>query len=124
MATANAAATLARADSWETDFAGEKLEILSGANVLVEHTIGTFTTSNSGNDALATSSAIADETITGAGTQTADGARISDGTKVYELTVDTAANPSIPPADLRLTTLTYINGETSSIDSLVATFKS
>ena len=114
MATGNAAATLARATDFGTDFSAQTLEILDGATVLASHTIGTFTPSNSGADGVATSSAIGDETILADGT--ADGATISDGTKTYTLTVGTSG------ADLNLTTLTYVTGETSSITSLVVTF--
>tara|TARA_R110000851_G_scaffold60415_2_gene139446 strand:- start:440 stop:814 length:375 start_codon:yes stop_codon:yes gene_type:complete len=123
MAQGNAAATLEKADDWSADFAAATLTVKAGANALVVHTLAGFTTSNSALNALATANAIADETITGAGTQTADSATITAGTKVYTLTVDTAANPLSPAADLRLTTLTYINGETSSINSLVVTFR-
>lgn len=120
MATANAAATLARADDWVADFATQEMKVLAGANVLATHTLAGFVTSNDVNDALATANAISDETITGAGTQTADSATISDGTKTYTLSVGTTGSG----ADLILSTLTYINGETSSINSLVARFKS
>lgn len=116
MAQANAAATLERADDWSTDFATATLTIKAGANALVVHTLASFVTSNSALNALATANAIADETITGAGTQTADSAEITVGTKTYTLTVGTSG------ADLNLTTLTYINGETSSINSLVVSF--
>lgn len=114
MATGNAAATLARATDFGADFSAQTLEILDGATVLASHTIGTFTPSNSGADGLATSSAISDETIAANGT--ADGATISDGSKTYTLTVGTSG------ADLNLSTLTYVSGETSSITSLVVTF--
>ena len=114
MATGNAAATLARATDFGTDFSAQTLTILDGATTLATHTIGTFTPSNSGADGLATSSAIANETIAASGT--ADGATISDGSKTYTLTVGLAG------ADLNLSTLTYVLGETSSISSLVVTF--
>lgn len=129
MAEANAPATLARADDWVADFATQTLTVRAGANALAVHTLTGFSTQNDPDvdnptdDALATANSISDETITGAGTQTATNATISDGTRVYTLTVDTAGNPSVPPADLRLTTLTYINGETSTINSLVARFR-
>lgn len=119
MAQANAAATLARADDWVADFAAGTLTILAGANTLAAHTLTGFATSNDTLDALATANAIADETITGAGTQTATSATISDGTKTYTLTVGISGSG----ADLILTTLTYINGETSSINSMIVRFK-
>lgn len=120
MATGNAAATLERADDWSTDFSAATLTIKAGANALVVHTLAGFVTSNSALDGLATASAIANQAITGAGTQTADSATITSGTKVYTLTVGLTGSG----ADVILSTLTYINGETSSITSLVATFKS
>ena len=120
MATGNAAATLARATDFGSDFSGQTLEILDGATVLVSHTIGTFTASNVGgtdddqDDGIATSSDIDDEEILLDGTP--DSAIVSDGTKAYALTVGTSG------ADLNLTTLTYIAGETSSIDALAVNF--
>lgn len=116
MATANAAATLERATDWGADFATATLIIKAGANTLATHTLASFVASNSGANGLATANAIADVSITGTGTQTADSAEITAGTKTYTLTVGTSG------ADLNLTTLTYINGETSSINSLVVTF--
>lgn len=120
MAQANAAATLERAGDWSADFAAATLDILAGANVLASHTLAGFVTSNNALDGLATANAISNETITGAGTQTATSATITSGTRVYTLTVGIAGSG----ADLILSTLTYINGETSSIDSLVVTFRS
>ena len=114
MATGNAAATLARATDFGLDFSAKTLNVLAGATVLVSHTIGTFTASNSGVNGVATSSAISDETILADGT--ADSATISDGTKTYTLTVGTSG------ADLNLTTLTYITGETASISALTVNF--
>lgn len=119
MAEANAPATLARADDWVADFATQTLTVLAGANTLVVHTLTGFVTSNDNLDALAVANSIADEVITGAGTQTATSATISDGTKTYKLTVGISGSG----ADLILSTLTYINGETSSINSLTAKFK-
>ncbi len=117
MAQANAAATLERADDWVADFATATLDILAGANVLASHTLAGFVTSNNALDGLATANEIADEVITGTGTQTADSATITSGSRVYTLTVGTSG------ANLNLSTLTYINGETSSIDSLVVAFR-
>lgn len=117
MATANAAATLKRASDWSTDFAAATLTIKSGANTLVTHTLNGFATSNDGADGVATASSISDEVITGAGTQTADSAEITASGKTYTLSVGASG------ADLNLSTLLYINGETSSINSLVVTFR-
>lgn len=122
MATANAAATLERADDFASDYAAATLVIKSGANVLATHTFTGFVTSNSGVDAVATANAIADATITGTGTQTADSAELSAAGKTYTLTVDTTSAPLVPAADLRFSTLMYINGETSSVPSFSVNF--
>ena len=114
MATANAAATLERATDWGTDFAAAILTIKDGATTLVAHTLAGLTASNSGSNGLSTASAISDETILADGT--ADSAELTASGKTYTLTVGTSG------ADLNLSTLTYITGETSSISSLVVTF--
>lgn len=114
MATGNAAATLDRASDWGGSFASSTLTILDGVTTLATHTVPSFTPSNSGNDGLATAAAIANATIAASGT--ADGATLTEGTKTYTLTVGTSG------ADLNLSTLTYVSGETSSISSLVVTF--
>lgn len=119
MAQANAPATLERADDWITDFETGTITVLAGANVLASHTLAGFVSSNNALDGVATANAIADVAISGAGTQTATSATVSDGAKTYTLTVGLAGSG----ADLILSTLTYINGETSSINSLVVTFK-
>ena len=111
MASANAAATLERADDWAANFATASMIILAGATTLASHTLASFVTSNSGADALATANAIADETI--AATGTADSAEITVGGKTYTLVVG---------VDIILSTTNYISGETSSINSLVVTF--
>jgi hypothetical protein len=114
MATGNAAATLERATDWSTDFASATLVILDGATPLATHTVPSFTPSNSGADGLATAAAIANDTIDASGT--ADSATLTAAGKVYTLTV------GLSGADLNLSTLTYVIGETSSITSLVVTF--
>ena len=114
MATANAAATLARATDWGTDFATATLVILDGATTLATHTMASFVASNSGSNGLATANSIADATIAADGT--ADSATLTAGSSVYTLTVGTSG------ADLNLSTLTYVIGQTSSITGLVVTF--
>jgi len=116
MATANAASTLDRASDWGTSFASSTLTILAGATSLAVHTVPSFTASNSGNDGLATAATIADETIQAS--DTADSATLTEGTKTYTLTVGLVGSG----ADLELSTLTYVTGETSTISSLVVTF--
>lgn len=119
MAQANKAETLDRASDFGTDFATATIKIKAGANVLATHTLAGFTFSNDPDvenptdDGLATAEEIADVAITGLGVQTADGAEMTAGSKTYSLSV----------ADLNLSTTTYVNGETSSINSLVVRFK-
>lgn len=113
MAQANAEATLERASDFGADFATATVNIKAGANILASHTLAGFTFSNDSLDGLATANAIADVNITGAGVQTADSAEITNGTLTYALDI----------ADLNLTTTTYVNGEPSKINSLVARFK-
>ena len=48
MATANAAATLERANDFKADYDGAILLILDGATTLASHTLTAFTTANSG----------------------------------------------------------------------------
>lgn len=114
MATANAAATLARADDWSADFATGTMVIKAGATALATHTLAGFVTSNSGSDGVATANSIADVTIVA--TATADNAEINDGTKTYSLTLGTSG------ADVIVTTTNYISGETSTISALVVNF--
>ena len=113
MAQASAAETLERASDFGADFATATVNIKAGANVLATHTLAGFTFSNDSLDGLATANEIADATITGAGVQNADSAEITSGLKSYALDI----------ADLNLTTTTYVNGEPSKINSLVARFK-
>jgi hypothetical protein len=119
MATANAAATLERADDFAADYTTATLTILDGATTLAAHTLAGFTTSNSGADGVATANAIADVTIAADGT--ADGAVLAVdyglGTeKSYTLTLGTSGT------DVIVSTTNYISGETSSINSFVVTF--
>lgn len=113
MATANAAATLERADDFAADFVTSTLEIRAGSTVLASHTVPSFTTSNSGANALATAAAISGATI--AATGTADNARLIKGTQIYSLTLGTSGT------DIVVSTTNYISGETSSVSSLVVT---
>lgn len=114
MATANAAATLERADDFASDYGTATLTILGGATTLATHTLSGFTTSNSGADGVATANAIADETIAASGT--ADGAELTAAGKTYTLTLGTSGT------DVVVSTTNYISGETSSINSFVVTF--
>lgn len=120
MATANAAATLQRAADFAADFAGASLIIRAGTTALATHTVPSWTTSNSGSNALATAAAIADDTIDATGT--ADNAQLVDGTKIYSLTLGTSGSgPGGTDPDIVVSTTNYITGETSSVSSLVVT---
>ena len=119
MTVLNAAATLQIAGNFGTDYATSTIEVLAGTNVLATHSTTSWAATNTGNNGTATA-VIANSgaaTITGAGTQTATSATITDGTEVITLTVGLSGSG----ADLILNTLTYINGETSTISSLVLT---
>lgn len=111
MATADTTARNSRANDFAADFGTATLEILEGATVLATHTLAGFGAAATG---TITASAIADATIAADGT--ADSATISDTAGTYALTVGTSG------ADLNLSTLTYISGETSSISSLAVNF--
>ena len=114
MPTLNAAATLKQADDFDTDYTGATLTILDGATVLATHSIASWTTANSGSNGVATAGAIADATIANSGT--ADGATMTATGKTWTLTVGTSG------AEVNLSTLTYVSGETSSVSSAVVTF--
>lgn len=112
MATANTAERNARANDWATRYADAVLQIRAGTTVLASHTLAGFGTAASG---AVTANAIADATI-GNGGGTADNAKLIDGTTEYDLTLGTSG------ADVVVSTTNYIDGETSSINSLVVTF--
>lgn len=114
MATANAAATLERADDFAADYNTATLTIKAGATTVATHTLAGFTTSNSGSDGVATANAIADATIAANGT--ADSAELTAAGKTYTLTVGTSGT------DVIVSTTNYISGETSSVNSFVVTF--
>lgn len=116
MPTLNAAATLEQADDFTADYATATLTIFAGATALATHTLAGFVTSNSGAAGLATANAVADETIANSGT--ADSAEITAAGKTWTLTVGTSG------AECNLSTLTYVSGETSSVNSVVITFPS
>ena len=114
MATANAAATLERADDFAADYNTATLTIKAGATTLATHTLAGFTTSNSGSNGVATANAIADATIAANGT--ADSAELTAAGKTYTLTLGTSGT------DVIVSTTNYISGETSSVNSFVVTF--
>jgi hypothetical protein len=120
MATINAPATLQIAGNFGIDYATSTILILDGATTLATHSTTSWTASNTGNDGTATATLAnaGAETITANGT--ADGATITDGAESIALTVGLSGSG----ADLILSTLTYVSGETSTINSLVVTVPS
>lgn len=116
MATANTAERNARANDWATRYAGAVLQIRAGTTVLASHTLAGFGAAASGS---VTANAIADATI-GNGGGTADNAKLIDGSNEYDLTLGTSGDTPTP--DVIVSTTNYIDGETSSINSLVVTF--
>lgn len=111
MATGDTTARNSRASDFAADYGTATLTIFEGATPLATHTLAGFGAPATG---VITANAIADATIAADGT--ADSATISDTAGTYTLTVGTSG------ADLNLSTLTYISGETSSINSLTVTF--
>ena len=111
MATGDTTARNSRASDFASDYSTATLTILDGVTTLATHTLAGFGAPATG---VITASAITDATIAASGT--ADSATISDTAGTYTLTVGTSG------ADLNLSTLTYVSGETSSISSLTVTF--
>lgn len=82
---------------------------LSGNNPLVVHTLAGWQPATLGS---AAANAIADETITGAGTQTATFARVELAGKIAQLSVGTSGT------DLIVSSTDYANGGVSKINAL------
>ena len=113
MSTADTTARNSRASDFATDYSTATLVIKAGATTLATHTLAGFGAPSTG---VITASAIADATI--AATDTADTATLSDTAGTYTLTVGLVASG----ADVEISTLTFISGETSSITSLTVDF--
>lgn len=113
MATADTTARNSRASDFSTDYSTASLVIKAGATTLATHTLTGFGAPSVG---VITASAIADATI--AATATADTATLTDTAGTYTLTVGTVSSG----ADVEISTLTFITGETSSVTSLTVTF--
>ena len=118
MATLNAAATLEQATDHASDYATATILILDGATTLASHSTISWTPTNSGANGVATAvlANAGAETILADGT--ANSATITAAGKTITLTVGLVGSG----ADLELSTLTYVTGETSTISSLVVTF--
>jgi hypothetical protein len=113
MATGNTTARNSRANDFSADFATATLTIKAGGTTLAVHTLTGFGAPSTG---VITASAISDETIAASGT--ADSATLSDTSGEYALTVGVTSSG----ADVEISTLTFISGETSSVTSLTVTF--
>lgn len=113
MATGDTTARNSRASDFSSDYSTATLTILDGVTTLATHTLAGFGAPSVG---VITANAIADATIAASGT--ADGATLSDTAGTYTLTVGTTGSG----ADVEISTLTFISGETSSITSLTVTF--
>ena len=113
MATGNTTARNSRASDFAADYATATLTIFEGATTLATHTLTGFGAPATG---VITPNPIADATIVASSVTAADSATISSAAGTYTLTVGTSG------ADLNLSTLTYVTGETSSITSLAITF--
>lgn len=113
MSTADTTARNSRASDFASDFSTATLTLLSGATDLAVHTLAGFGAPSTG---VITANAIADDTILD--TLTCDGATLSDTAGTYTLTVGLPASG----ADVEISSLTFITGETSSINSLTVDF--
>jgi hypothetical protein len=118
MPTLNAPATLQQAVNHNVDYSTAIIEVLLGATVLATHTASSWAASNTGNDGTATATMAngGAETIVADGT--ADGARMSIGGRVITLSLGLSGSG----AELILSSLTYVTGETSTVVSLVSTY--
>lgn len=113
MATADTTARNSRADDFASDYAAATLTILDGATVLAAHTLAGFGSANAG---VITANAVPDSNIVADGT--ADGATLSDTAGTYTLTVGVTGSG----ADVEISTLTFITGQPSSVNSMTVTF--
>lgn len=111
MSTANAAQTLEQADDFATDYAAASLIIEDGATELANYTLSGFVTSNSGNDGVATASAIS--AVNNTGTGTADTATLVSGGKEFDLVIG---------VDIIISDTDFILGVESSVIGLIVNF--
>ncbi|WP_290738390.1 hypothetical protein [Haliea sp.] len=112
MATLNAAATLEQANDFATNWAGSILRVLEGSTPLAEHTITSWSTANSGDNATITAVPANGGEATITTTGTADTVKLVSGSEEITLVIGT---------DITLSTTNYISGETSTVNSLVIT---
>ena len=113
MSTGDTTARNSRASDFSTDYATASLVIKAGATTLATHTLAGFGAPSTG---VITAAAIADATI--AATGTADTAEFTDTSGTYTLTVGVSGSG----ADIIISSLSFITGETSSVGSFAVTF--
>ena len=113
MSTGDTTARNSRASDFSADYTTATLTLLSGATALAVHTLAGFGAPATG---VITANAIADATILD--TLTCDGATLADAAGSYALTVGLVGSG----ADVEISSLTFIAGETSSVNSLTVTF--
>ena len=115
MATASTSERNARANDWAARYGNGILQIRNGTTVLAAHTLAGFAAASGG---TVIANAIANVNITGAGTQTANNAKLIDGSDEYDLTLGLAGSGS----DVIVTSTTYVNGQPSEITGFQVTF--
>lgn len=113
MSTADTTARNSRASDFAADYSTASLVIFDGLSPLVAHTLAGFGAPNTG---VITANTIATETIMDDGT--ADNALLADAAGSYALTVGTVGSG----ADVEISTLTFITGEDSTINSMTVDF--
>ena len=113
MSTADTTARNSRATAFSTDYSAATLVIKAGATTLATHTLAGFGAPATG---VITAGVIADATIADNGT--ADSATLSDTAGEYTLTVGATGSG----ADVIISTLNFVSGETSSVTSLTVDF--
>lgn len=113
MSTPNAAANNKRALDFGTDFANSTLEIRDGTTVLATHTVPSWGTPNNG---VTTAASISDAVMSATGT--ADGARLIKDSKIYDLTLGVSGSG----AEVIVSTVDFVQNDTSQITSCTATF--
>jgi hypothetical protein len=106
----NAAATLARADDLAATFAAGQVIIKEGGSTLATHTIASWSTSNSGNDATAEATI---NDVNASATGTGDTVVLKAGAIEYDITDSvTISQPE------------YIQGQNATVPSLSLSFNS
>ena len=112
MATANAAATLERANDFASDYGTATLTIGDGTTTAVAVTFTALSTSNNGNDGLAQIGSPIAETIANT-VNPVDTVTLTAAGKTYNLVIGT---------DITISNTNFIAGETFTLNSFAVTF--